>query len=558
MSNRGQPESEPAVDAGLSHARELQSQGRLAEAEAAYRTLLDEGVPREPVLRALVEIHMRNRRVGAAVETLVALTEEVPDSLYYYARLAALLEGLGEPETAITHYERLIQRRPDLADAHFNVALLYRKVRDQGRAIAAYQAAIRLDIAGVEEAWSNLGVLLAEQHDAAGARDAYQRAVTANPAYLPALFNLAGLHEEVGERAEAISLYEQVLVHDPRHWASLARLAHATRVTVADTSLLVRLEQAIAATMDEPAPQESLLFALGKVLDDLGRYDEAFRAYRNANRLGSRRHDAHDRTVVEGSMDRIIELIDDAWIRSHATELTARPVFICGMFRSGSTLVEQVLAAHPGIMAGGELDLLPWLVQGRIGPWPRQVAAASRSELEGVGHAYLDAVAARFPGAGCVTDKQPQNFLRIGLIKAIFPGARIIHTRRNLPDTCLSIYFQQLDGQLSHATDLDDIAHYHRQHDRLMAHWRQLFPDSIHTVDYDELVRSPRPVLEALLAFLGLPWDERCLQFKAADVQVKTASVWQVREDLHDRSSGRWKHYRAHLGALGSTLAPGQ
>lgn len=539
----------------FTRARDLQVQGRISEAEAAYRALLQQEGPREPVLRALVEIHLQNRRVGEAIEALTALTGEIPDRLYYYARLAALLEGLGEPETAITHYERLIRRRPDLAEAHFNIALLYKQVRDHDRAVAAYQEAIRLGIDRVEEAWSNLGVLLAERHDGAGARDMYRQALAANPEHVPALFNLAGLHEEAGDREEACRLYERILTLNGQHWASLARLAHATRATPAHGDLVDRLQRGIAATADEPQARESLYFALGKVLDELARYDEALAAYREGNRLGMMRHGTHDRGAVERLFDRIIELIDDEWIRSAATGLPERPIFICGMFRSGSTLVEQILGAHPGVTAAGELDLLPWLVQGRLGPYPQQVAAATPAELREVGREYLAGIDTRFPGHGLVTDKQPENFLRLGLIKAMFPHARIIYTRRNPADNCLSIFFQQLDERLSYATDLDNVAHYYRQHERLMAHWLRLFGDSIHTVDYDQLVASPEPVLRALLAFLDLPWNDRCLQFKTADVLVKTASVWQVREDLHGRSSGRSRHYANLARALSGIAA---
>ena len=129
----------------------------------------------------------------------------------------------------------------------------------------------------------------------------------------------------------------------------------------------------------------------------------------------------------------------------------------------------------------------------------------------------------------------------------MFPGARIIYTRRSMRDNCLSIYFQQLGEQLRYATDLADSAHYYRQHDQLMAHWQHLLGDNIFTMDYDRFVREPEPVLGDLLEFLGLPWDDRCLQFQEAGSLVKTASVWQVRESLHDRSSGRWRHYERYI-----------
>ena len=555
----GAAAGEPAGDfmPEFARARNLHAQGKLDEAESAYRELLLRDGPRETVLRALVELFLQTRRAREAIDTLVALTEEVPDSLYYYARLGALLEGLDEPEVAIAHYERLLKRQPGMAAAHFNLALLCKKVKRYEQAAAAYAEAIRLGIDRVEEVYSNLGVLYSDMRKRDQARAQYQRALEVNPVYIPALFNLAGLLEESGERQEAIALYERVLAINPRHWDSLSRLAHAQKVAPGNGGLIARLTQGLEVTADEKAAQEGLYFALGKALDDLGRYDDAFKAYSAANELGKLRHPTYDRRAVERAFEQIIELINADWIHAAATDLTAAPVFICGMFRSGSTLVEQMLASHPGIQAGGELDFLPWLVARKLAPYPEQAASAAQADLAELGNEYISRLQALFPGGGNITDKQPENFLRLGLIKALFPHARIVYTRRNLLDNCLSVYFQQLDANLPYATDLDNICHYYRQHERLMAHWRGCLGDSLYTVDYDDLVQSPEPVLRGLLEFLGLDWDERCMKFQQADVLVKTASVWQVRDELHSQSSGRWENYATHVGSL-RAAAPGE
>jgi len=168
-------------------------------------------------------------------------------------------------------------------------------------------------------------------------------------------------------------------------------------------------------------------------------------------------------------------------------------------------------------------------------------------ELSAVGDEYLSSLRQLFPGASHVTDKRPDNVLHLAVIRAMFPAARIIHTRRELRDNCLSVWFQQLGAPLSYATDLADTAHYYRLQQRLVARWHELFGENIFTVDYDELVRDPEPVLRALLEFLGLPWDEACLEFQRARSQVKTASLWQVREPLHTRSSGRWQNYQPYI-----------
>jgi tetratricopeptide (TPR) repeat protein len=378
----------------------------------------------------------------------------------------------------------------------------------------------------------------------------FERALAVDPEYLPAMFNRAGLHEEAGQKDEAIELYRRIRTLDPGHWGALARIACASRVESADDGIVETLKSAIEETKDDRLAREELLFALGKSLDDLGRYDEAFAAYRSANELGKLRVPPYDRPGAEKAFDRLMNVFDAAWIERSSTGSTETPIFICGMFRSGSTLVEQLLAAHPAVTAGGELDFLPWLVARRLSPYPDGATTVSREVLQQLGSDYLAKSRELFPDAEHITDKRPDNFLYLGLVKALFPQARIVHTRRQPLDVCLSVYFQQLAAPLSYATDLENTAHYYLQHERLMQHWYSCFPENLFTVHYDELVESPEPVLRRLLDFLGLTWDDRCLAFQQAGNLVKTASVWQVREALHGRSSGRWQNYEAHLHHL--------
>lgn len=513
------------------------------------RDLLAAGEQREAVLRALVDLYLDARRPDDAVAALAALTEEVPDQLFYYARLGALLDGLGRSDEAIAHYRRLLERQPGLADAHYNLARLYKKEKRYREAIKVYNEAIRLGIERVEEVYLNLGVLYSELHEPGKAAEMQERALGIDPDYVPALFNRGGLFEEAGERERALELYRRILSLEPSHSGALSRLVHANRISDADETLLASVGAAIDAARDDPQAREELLFAHGKALDDLGRFEEAFAAWRAANELGKRRTPPYDRKAAEGAFGRLIGGFDREWTRRTTTGSSATPIFICGMFRSGSTLLEQILAAHPSITAGGELDYLPWLVGRKLSPYPQRALSASTEELRQVGESYLARLHETFGEAPNITDKRPDNFLYLGLVKALFPAARIVYTKRDAADNCLSIWFQHF-GPLSYATDLENVAHYYAQHELLISHWQACFPESLFTVDYDALVRSPKPVLEPLLEFLGLPWDERCLDFRKADNPVRTASLWQVRAELHERSSGRWKNYAPFLRGL--------
>jgi cytochrome c-type biogenesis protein CcmH/NrfG len=463
-----------------------------------------------------------------------------------------------DTDSAIRQHEDLLAQDPNNDVAHFNLALLYKRAGRHDDAVASYQRAIDLGIDDVQEVYSNLGVLYSEMRQPALAREAYEKSLSIEPDYIPALFNLAGLLEEQGEREQAIGMFERILAIEPRYWDALARIANARRIERPDDPLFDKLQAAVAATADEPQAREGLLFALGKALDDVGRYREAFDAYRQANELGKRLRGRYDAERAKRAITSMLARFDQYWLTQAETSSEASPIFICGMYRSGSTLVEQILSAHASVQMGGELDVLPRLLTERLTPFPQRLADVTGAELAAVADEYMAALRQLFPGATHVTDKRPDNVLHLGVIRAMFPKAKVVLTRRELRDNCLSAYFQQLGAPLSYATDLADTAHYYRQQERLVARWRELLGENIFTVDYDELVRDPEPVLRGLLDFLELPWDPACLEFQRARSQVKTASIWQVREPLHTRSSGRWRNYQPHVGHIDALTEQGE
>lgn len=455
-----------------------------------------------------------------------------------------------DTDSAIRQHEQMLAQDPGNAVGHFNLALLYKRALRYDDAVAAYRRSIELGIDDLQEVYSNLGVLYSEMRHPDQAREMYEKSLAIEPGYIPALFNLAGLLEEQGERQQAIGLFERILSIDPQYWDALSRLASARRIEAADDPLFDTLKAAVAATAGDLPAREGLLFALGKALDDVDNYEEAFDAYRRANEIGRYLRGRYDPERAERGIASMLARFDEYWLSQAQTSCTASPIFICGMYRSGSTLVEQILSAHQSVQMGGELDILPALLAERLKPFPQRLAEVTPDELSAVAEEYMSALRQLFPGATHVTDKRPDNVLHLAVIRAMFPAAKIIHTRRELKDNCLSVWFQQLGASLSYATDLGDTAHYYRLQERLVAHWHELLGENIFTVDYDELVRDPEPVLRALLEFLDLPWNEACLEFQRARSQVKTASLWQVREPLHTRSSGRWRNYQPYIDRI--------
>jgi tetratricopeptide (TPR) repeat protein len=472
---------------------------------------------------------------------------------------AAALDKAGRLAEAEAVYQRVLARWPDLPDTWYNLALLQRRTGRFDAALASYQQALDRGVSEPEEVHLNRGVIYSDclRRDDDAERE-LQAALAIKPTYVPALLNLANLREDFGRQTEASALYEQILALDPRCHTALARHTGLQKIAGPDDPLVARLRAALADARTSPADRAELGFALGKALDSCRAWDAAFAAYSAANR-DSRRSagpgtGVYDARAHERFVDELIATFRPGQPTPARSSQSTRPLFICGMFRSGSTLAEQILAAHSRVTAGGELAFLPSLVRTTLAPFPAALQSVTPAQLEQLATRYLDMLARLFPRGDRVTDKRPDNFLYIGLIKSLFPDARIVHTTRDPLDNCLSIYFLHLDASMSYALDLEDIAHYYVQYRRLMTHWKTLYGADIFDLDYDMLVREPRPAIERLTAFCALEWEEACLSFEQSARAVKTASVWQVREPLYQRSSGRWRNYAAHIASLQTRL----
>jgi tetratricopeptide (TPR) repeat protein len=475
-------------------------------------------------------------------------------------REAQRLQRLEQVPEAIQAYERVLAQWPELATCWYNLGLLQRKARRPHAALESYEQALRHGISEPEEVHLNRGVIYADylRRDEAAERELRQ-ALALNPQYIPALLNLGNLCEDLGRREEARELYERIRTLDPGCLEALARAANLQPRPSSDARLRGELERALASPQISAADRASLGFALGRLLDGCAEYASAFKAYTAANHASRASVPApiahYDRGAHEGLIDRLIRCAaaprQSAVVGASATA----PIFICGMFRSGSTLTEELIAAHPRVRAGGELDFLPWHIASELAPFPESLPRLAQEQIASLARRYLDELALLFPDAAYVTDKRVENFLYLGLIKSLFPEAKIVHTKRDPLDNCLSIFFQHLNQRMSYALDLMDIGHYYREYLRLMAHWRGRYAADIFDFDYDTFVRDPSAGGAALYRFLGLEWDERYLARPGTDRAVKTASVWQVREPLHARSSGRARHYAQELAALRDYLA---
>jgi tetratricopeptide (TPR) repeat protein len=478
---------------------------------------------------------------------------------------ARMLQHQGRVAEALDAFRRGMQKDSNDGELWYEFGYLLKLAGFYGESLHAFGEALSRAVSRPQEVHLNRAVLYSDhlRRDAEAERE-LRAALNIAPDYVPALLNLGNLQEERGERERAIATYEYLLqlpaTHDPEHdqlrMEGLARLAQMCPPRSLQDPFLSRLRAAADAQPNKTV-RADLLFALGHSYERLGAYDQAFDAFARANRWllrqGGRRYDRrHTEALFEAL---IAEFAQSSTPASQAFAVTApQPLFVCGMFRSGSTLIEQVLGAHSQITAGGELNWLRRLASIDLAPFPQSMPDMDDTRAAALAHAYLTHLSSLFPEASFhayITDKRPDNFLLIGLIKRLFPTAKIVHTLRDPLDTGLSVFSHHLHPQVAgYACDLADIGHYYAQYQRLMSHWHALYPDDILDFDYDHFVAEPEPALRRLLSFLGLPWEAECLDFHARAGTVKTASYWQIRQPLHRNASGRATRFSGHLEPL--------
>ena len=521
---------------------------QFVEAEVACQKILRDDADNPRITELLIYIYLQTQQYSHASEILQKLFSKDTSNRGLCDKLAKVCALNGDHRQASDCYKQYLQTTPMDVEAIYNYAFNLRHAGKFHQSIEQYEKALSLNISQPEEVLVNVAVIYTDHlRDDDKAEAMLLRALKFNPKYIPALFNLANLDEQRGRKATATKHFQTILGLDPKHSTTLARLADLTTFSDSTDPIILHMEKMLLSHRLESRDKIDILFALGKAFDQCKQYTKAFEYYVLANRLNAKFNPRFSVTEFTHLVEQIISVFSADWLAKNQTSDTYQPIFICGMFRSGSTLAEQILASHPKMTAGGELEFFVRHIASELSPFPNNVSLLTKNKLKNVGKLYQQYIIQRFPEADKVTDKRPDNFLYLGLIKAIFPHAKIIFTQREPLDNFLSVYFQHLSPSMNYATDLPNIAHYYSQQNRLMDHWKSLFPDSIYTLNYDELISRPEDKIKEMLNFLGLEWNADCLNFYQLDNTVKTASVLQVRQPLYKTSSGRWKNYETQL-----------
>ena len=605
----------------LGQARAWAERGNVEAARAAYKALLTQSQKNARLLAEIGVFEAANGEFASArrhLEKALKINPTDPDIHYNFAEVA---RQTGAVALAERHYRRTIALVPNHADAHYGLGEALRLLGKTAEALPCLIRAHELQPQDAE-ILNCLGISLEENDHEQDAEQAFRRALAASPNYHDARANLAALlaeredfeqadkefaaipvsampadilaswahalyslrkldrAEEIAGRAlaldpksvkaldikasvaqrygrfdEAEALTRQQLALDPRDADGYQRLSTIRRLGDESIKSLQKLAQDNRATADQRATAG---FALYSVLDRAGRYDEAFEALARANAIRAEQR-PYKAEFSEQMAARTMATFDRGFLegRRHEGLDQDGPIFILGMPRSGTTLVEQILATYQQVHAGGERNDLTLVARGLTG-YPEQAGIMSSSWALETAQSVFATMREAAPEKPFATNKAPGNYLFIGLIAWLFPKARIVHCRRDPMDNGLSCFEQNFALDISFSTGLDSFAHAYHWQEQLMAHWHDVCPIPIHTVNYETLVSDPEPSARALVDYIGLPWDPACLDTTAPTRAIDTASVWQARQPINTGSIGKWRRYERQLAPLAQALKEGR
>lgn len=405
---------------------------------------------------------------------------------------------------------------------------------------------------------ANLVNALEQQNRHQDSMDAALLAVKLNDRFPDNHNNVGSLLKFRGKLEEARGYFEKAVELDPTHGEAWRNLASTKKFESLDDPHIVAMTEQINNADLGSRLNPSIYFALGKALEDVGEYDLAFERYKKGNRK-IRAGIRYDKAAMEQVVDAAIEAQGEEFFAqgpvANATE--AAPILIVGMPRSGSSLIEQILASHADVHGAGETPILGQTMSviggstlGRVQSVPKQ----SEEALARLGELYVENLQDLAPDAKRIADKFLLNLTHLGFLFRAVPNARIIHSTREAMDNVLACYKVRFTSTLNFAYDLEELGHFHNQVQRMMAHWRKFMPDSILTMPYEGMVENQEAESKRMLEFCGLEWDDAVMNFHETDRQVRSASSTQVRKPMYKSAMGRWKNYAKHLDPLRKAL----
>ncbi len=539
-------------------AHRLMAQALVAQGEPAtalrHARLACELTPDDP--RAWVELgrlYAFAREFDDASRSFVEAIRIDRNHADAWHNLGTALKKIGDREGAFAALKHALILDPKRASTYFNLGNLLIEADQFDDAVECFERAAAND-PNLAQARSRLAQELAQRGKVHRAESLFRQAVGLDPDQVQGWFGLGRTLEDLGEADSALSCYLKVLERRPGHAQAIGQYLALVRDD-ADARVLGSANAAMSATETSDDGRALIGYGLAKYHDRRRAYAEAAKAGLSANAARRAKAGVLDRAQLSRRVDAMIETYSAEFFmqRTRMGLGTDQPVFIIGLPRSGTTLTEQILSAHPRMHGAGELpdlsriasqctrDMEPWLAPTLLDE------PQSRSH----GQAYLQALRDGAPRDSLrISDKAPLNFFHLALVAILFPAARIIHCHRDARDNALSIWMENFAPDQRYATDFDDLAFFHAQYQRLMAHWHRVLPLKILDMPYEETVDRLEAQARRMMKFLDVPWDDRCLDFHSSGRAVQTPSRWQVRQPIYSGSKQRWRHYEASLHQL--------
>jgi len=528
----------------------LYSNGRLQEAIDAIKVLNNQH-PNVPLLFNLLGACYKELGDFAAAEQMFETATKIkPDYAEAHFNLGVIFKGYGKLTEAVECFKRAITILPNYPDAHNNLGNTLGELGQQKAAIDSYEWALayKPDYA---QAHLNLGVLFSK-FDPNKAIDYYKKAIEIDSNYYAAYFNLASTFRHLGLVDDAIVSYEKAIEIKPNYADAHKNLSGMKKYIKKDSQVL-QMELLLTKKDLSESDQISLNFALAKVNEDLDNDNDFFKFLNKGNKLRKKELNytfIKDKEVILKIKDVFKTPLHQIKKLSNKAP-TLKPIFIVGMPRSGTSLVEQILSSHSKVHGGGELDYLAKIIAPGLKESLDNENFFTEKAILSIRTQYLDSLSSLDASEIIITDKMPLNFRFIGFILSAFPEAKIVHLNRDARATCWSIYkhYFKSNGN-GYAHNFKDLAAYFSIYKDLMAFWNDLYPNKIYDICYEDLTINQEKETKKLLEFCELDWDKKCLNFHTNTRAVKTTSALQVRQKMYQGSSEAWKKYEDYLKPL--------
>ena len=507
------------------------------------------------------ELAGRDGRFEDAEKNLREILSRQPGNIKAMRMLGTIALEANRWKAARRILERAVELAPNVAVGWTDLANLYLKQDRYDEALEKVRKAIEIapDFA---HAWVVQGNTLSRAQRHTEALEAYRKALEISPRNVGALSGCGHVLKTIGRQQEAIEAYRNCIRANPTYGETYWSLANLKTFEFEpdEVRLMTRLsvDESLA---DEP--RVNMFLSLGKHYENEEDYDRAFEYYRRGNDL-RRQNEIYDPVHTQVVHDRIIETFDRDFFDNHegSGNPSPAPILIVGLPRSGSTLIEQILASHSQVEGTMELPDLGRMInalgrQSRGGAkYPEIVLKLDEEAIVGLGRQYLESTMRYRSDSPHFIDKMPNNFPAVGFLQLILPNAKVINARRHPLDSCLGCYKQLFYRGQSFTYDQYELGHYYLQYQRIMDHWHDVLPGKVLDVQYEDMVADQEHQTRRLLEYCGLPWEDRCLRFYETDRPIHTASSEQVRQPIYTKAVNFWRNYEQHLGELIEILEP--